>query len=182
MASPQRRTSNRKKNTTDSTIPPVTKKTGRGKRVHELEDTEGAPKKKAKVVNTNPDTQPGPRRSTRSPKPNGKGVIEKKTRRSKAEVQEAKAAIEEAKKRKEEEAREAMERLARMDIDNDNDRAQTAAKIIRRLSDVGLNDASDSGEEFVGFDEVSSTESTSADESKDTDALKVSRFVNSPRG
>jgi hypothetical protein len=58
-----------------------------------------------------------------------------------------------------------------MDIDDDNQRVQTAAKIVRRLSDVALDVTSD-GEEFVGFNEMSST---SADESEVED-LEVRCF------
>lgn len=64
------------------------------------------------------------------------------------------------------EDREAKQHLAWMDINNNNKRAQTAAKIIRWLSDVALDSTSDNGEEFIGFDEVSLT---SADESEAED-------------
>lgn len=154
----------------------VATKTSRGKRARETEDTNietsQAPAKKAKVPTTNPDTQPGLRRSEHGPKPNGKAVTEKKKRRTKAEVQAAKAAAEEAKRKKEEEDRKAKQRLAQMDIDDDNKRVQTVAKIVRRLSDVALDVTSDDGEEFVGFDEVSST---SADKSEVED-LEVRCF------
>jgi hypothetical protein len=154
----------------------VATKTSRGKRVRETEDanieTSQAPAKKVKVPTTNPDTQPGLRRSGRGPKPNGKAVMEKKKRRTKAEVQAAKAAAEDAKRQKEEKASEAKQRLAQMDIDKHNKRVKTAAKIVRRISDVALDDTFDDHEEFVGFDEVSST---SADESG-VDDLEVSRF------
>ena len=46
-----------------------------------------------------------------------------------------KAAAEEAKKQKEEEGKEARWQLAQMDVDNDSNRAQAAAKVIKRLSD-----------------------------------------------
>jgi hypothetical protein len=59
-----------------------------------------------------------------------------------------------------------------MDNDNDIERAQTAANTIRRLSDVEMNNASDlDGEEFLGFNEMSSS---SADESEDVKDLEVS--------
>jgi hypothetical protein len=156
----------------------VAMKTSRGKCVRETEnadiETDQAPAKKAKVPITNPDTQPGLRRSERGPKPNGKALTEKKKRRTKAQIQAAKAAAEEAKRKKEEEASEAKRRLAQMDIDDDNNRALTAVKIIRRLSDVALDGTSDDGEEFVGFNEVSST---SADESDvQVNNLEVSCF------
>ncbi len=57
-----------------------------------------------------------------------------------------------------------------MDIDDIEDRAQTAAKMIRRLSDVELN-GSDGGEEFVGFNEVASS---SSNESEGDNELEVS--------
>jgi hypothetical protein len=171
MSPSLRRTSNRGKKIADATTPAsndnqkVVAKASTGKRVREAEETvielERAPAKKAKVPTT--DTQPGPRRSGRSPKPNGKGVIEKRKRRTKAEVQAAKAAAEEAKKKKEEERKEAMRRLEQMDVDDIEDRAQTAAKMIRRLSDVESNDGSDGGEEFVGFNEVASSSSNESE-------------------
>ena len=178
MSPSLRRTSNRGKKIADTTTPAsndnqkVVAKASTGKRVREAEETvvelEQAPAKKAKVPTT--DTQPGPRRSGRSPKPNGKGVIEKRKRRTKAEVQAAKAAAEEAKKKKEE-CKEATQRLEQMDVDDIEDRAQTAAKMIRRLSDVESNDGSDSGKEFVGFNEVASS---SSNESEGDNELKVS--------
>ena len=179
MSPSLRRTSNRGKKIADATTPAsndnqkVVAKASTWKRVREAEETvielERAPAKKAKVPTT--DTQPGPRRSGRSPKPNGKGVIEKRKRRTKAEVQAAKAAAEEAKKKKEEERKEATRRLEQMDVNDIEDRVQTAAKMIRRLSDVESNDGSDSGEEFVGFNEVASS---SSNESEGDNELEVS--------
>jgi len=176
MSPSLRHTSNRGKKIADTTTPAsndnqkVVAKASTGKRVREAEETvvelEQAPAKKAKVPTT--DTQPGPRRSGRSPKPNGKGVIEKRKRRTKAEVQAAKAAAEEAKKKKEEEHKEVTQRLEQMDVDDIEDRAQ---KMNRRLSDVESNDGSDGGEEFVGFNEVASS---SSNESEGDNELKVS--------
>ena len=61
-----------------------------------------------------------------------------------------------------------------MDVDNDSNRAQAAVKVIKKLSDVALNNTSDDGEEFVRYNEVSST---SADESEDNGDLEVSSFI-----
>ena len=58
-----------------------------------------------------------------------------------------------------------------MDVDDIEDRAQTAAKMIRRLSDIESNDSSDGGEEFVGFNEVASS---SSNESEGDNELEVS--------
>ena len=56
-----------------------------------------------------------------------------------------------------------------MDVEDDLDRARTATETIRRLSDI----ASDSdGEEFIGFNKVSS--SLSDDDSEQAKDLKVS--------
>lgn len=176
------RTSNRNK--ADSAVPASnnTKATSegkpRGKHVREAEETvtepEHAPAKKARVVSENSDTQPNLRRSGRSPKPNGKVAGARRKRRTKAEMEAARAATEEAKKQKEEAAKEANRRMAQMDIDDDFSRARTVAKTVRRISDIAMNNASDlEGEEFIGFNEVSST---SADESESED-LNISIFI-----
>jgi hypothetical protein len=108
-------------------------------------------------------------------------IIEKRKRRTKAELEAAKAAADNIKKLKAKEAEKAQQCLAQMDIDNDVERAQTAADTIRRLSDVhvAMSNASDLDcEEFVGYNEVSSS---SADESEDVENLEVSFFIISPK-
>jgi hypothetical protein len=146
---------------------------GGRKRIHDTEDTvesESVPAKKTKVVIKSRDIQSVVRRSGRSPKPNGKAITQKRKRRTKAEVEAAKATAEAAKMQKEKTAQDAKQHLAQMDIDDDVDKAQTAANTIRRLSDVAMNSATDlDGEEFVGFNDVSST----SDKSDDDEDLKV---------
>src|SRR5271168_1951898 len=94
------RTSSRgKKATNTATLVPnenhqVPTKAPGGKHVCEPEDaiaeSELVPAKRAKVSMTILNTNPGLRRSGRSPKPNGKTVVEKRKRRTKAKVQAAK--------------------------------------------------------------------------------------------
>jgi hypothetical protein len=183
MPPPPYRTSSRNKKNSDANLAKandsdkVANVSGR-KRGRDSEDTvvesKSAPAKKAKVVTERLDIQPAVRRSGRSPKPNGKAIIQKQKRRTKAEVQAAKAAAEEAKQQKAEADQEAKEHMVQMNIDDDVERAQTAAKTIRRLSDVAINNATDlDEEEFVGFHDVSST---STDESEDNEDLEVSQI------
>ena len=170
------RTSNHTNKTTN-----VVPTTTRGKCAREPEDTiiesKPAPAKRAKVPTTIPDIQPGVRRSRRSPKLNGKVIIGKRKRRTKAEIEAANAAADNAIKQLAEEAKKAQQCLAQMDIDNDVERVETAANTIRRISDVhmAMSNTSDLDcEEFVGYNEVSSS---SADESEDVENLEVSFFV-----
>ena len=46
--------------------------------------------------------------------------------------------------------------MMQMDIKEDNERAQSAAQTIRTFGDLDHDTEPDSGEEFVGYDEVSS--------------------------
>jgi hypothetical protein len=59
--------------------------------------------------------------------------------------------------------------MAQMDVDEDKDRAEMAARTIRRLSNIPELDQ----EEFVGYDDVSSTES---DEPEDLKVGKLSHL------
>jgi len=64
-----------------------------------------------------------------------------------------------------------------MDVDDDLDRVRTATETIRRLSDI----ASDSdGEEFVGFNEVSSSSSDESDDSERA-SLIYAGSISNPR-
>lgn len=116
------------------------------------------PAKKAKALTSKPTPEAEVRRSARGRKPTTKAAPHKRVRRTPDEIEAAKAAVEEAKKQKVANAEEAQRRLAQMDIDDDADRARSAANTIRRLSDIA---AESDGEEFVGFNEVSSSSSSS---------------------
>ena len=172
--SSSKKTTNHANLETDANAIDQTKNVTR-KRTRESEDTVPesvpAPVKKARAL-TNKCATHEVRRSARDPKPTGCRVPQQRKRRTKAKIEAAKAAAEEAKRQKEKDMIEAKERLARMDIDGDADRAQTAAKTIRWLSDMApVQD----GKEFIGYDEVSSS---SSEESEEIEDVEVSLFFN----
>lgn len=135
-----------------------------GKRSREPADTtvesEPAPAKKARALTGKPTPEADVRRSARGRKPTTKATTQKRVRRTPDEVQAAKAAVEEAKKQKLADAEEAQRRLAQMDVDDDAERARSAANTIRWLSDMT---ADPDGEEFVGFHEVLSSSSVGSE-------------------
>lgn len=141
-----------------------------------VHESEPAPAKKAKTLTNKLNTESHVRRSARSPRPTHKVVAEKKKRQNAAEVKAAKAATKEAKKRKVEAEQEAHCRLAEMDIDDDRERAQVATRAIRRLSDVA---SEEEGEEFIGFDEASSSSSDDAEDVHDFQVSLVSIAIKS---
>lgn len=123
--------------------------------------------------------QPAARRSNRVHQ--GPAPTQKRKRRTPAEMAAAreeaaakKAAVEKGKKRLEEIAEEADRRLEMMDLEDDAKRAATNAGIVRRLSDVAVDEEDG---EFIGIDDVSSTDE---DEGSDDEALeKVSNPISS---
>lgn len=137
-------------------------------------DSQPTATKKAKVtaeMKANVNTQQTTRQSGRTIKAKPT-LAPKRKRRTKAEIEADKAAEAEAKRQLKEEAREVEQQMVQMDIDEDMDRAARAANIVRKLSDI-----SESEEEFVGYNEVSSTESDASKPVEESEEdLKVSKF------
>lgn len=144
----------------------------RGKRAREASEIEAgdqpaAVKKQKRATAAKPskdetapdEREPDPRRSTRLSRPTkapGPAAAEKKKRRSREEVAAAKAEADKNKQRLNALTDETDKRLMQMDIDDNNRREQEVERTILRFSDVE-NAASESGEEFVGFNAVSAT-------------------------
>jgi len=63
--------------------------------------------------------------------------------------------------------------MVQMDVDEDIDRAETAARTIRTFGDL----EDDSGEEFIGYAEVEDSESESDSEAQDALMLKVRLLI-----
>ena len=103
-------------------------------------------------------------------------VAEKRKRWTQEEITAAKAEADKNKQRLNELTQEADKRLdmqlAQMDVDEDNRRKAEAARTIRRFSDLE-NRASDSeGEEFVGFEDVSSSSDEECNNEDAEDSLE----------
>jgi hypothetical protein len=90
-------------------------------------------------------------------------------RRTKAEIEANKAAAPEAKKQQEDKVKATDRWMAQINMDEDKDQAERGARTIRRLSDIQELDQ----EEFVGYDDVSLTES---DEPEDIKVGKLSHL------
>jgi hypothetical protein len=90
-------------------------------------------------------------------------------RQTKAEIEADKAAATEAKKQQEDKVKATDQWIAQINMDEDKDWAETAARTIRRLSDIQELDQ----EEFVGYDDASSTKS---DEPEDIKVGKLSHL------
>lgn len=158
----------------DSELPPTTSKKAR--RV-----APKSPAEQAMLMDEDTVAIPRPiaRRSNRVHQ--GPAPMQKRKRRTPAEMAAAreeaaakKAATEKSKKRLEEIAEEADRRLEMMDLDEDANRAAANAKIVRRLSDMVV-DQEDG--EFIAIDDVSSTDE---DERSDDEALqKVRNHISS---
>ena len=84
-----------------------------------------------------------------------------------------KAKADAEKKEKEELMRENVRKMAQMDIDEDIDRAETAARTIRTFAEL----EDESGEEFVGYADVEDSDSELDGRAEDALTLKV-RLVN----
>ena len=98
---------------------------------------------------------------------------QKQKRRTKAEMAADKAKADVEKKEKEELTRENVRKMAQMDIDEDIDRAETAARTIRTFAEL----EDESGEEFVGYADVEDSDSELDGRAEDALTLKV-RLVN----
>ena len=96
----------------------------------------------------------------------------KRKRQTKNEIAADKAKAEEGKKRQEELTQENQCMMAQMDINEDLDRAETAAQTIRTFSDHEDH----SGEEFVGYGDIEESESELDGEAEEALKLKV-RFL-----
>jgi hypothetical protein len=97
----------------------------------------------------------------------------KRKRRTKEEIAADKAKAEQEKKRLEELALENHRAMVQMDVDEDIDRVETAARTIRTFGDL----EDDSGEEFIGHAEVEDSESESDCKAEDALMLKVRYLI-----
>jgi hypothetical protein len=88
----------------------------------------------------------------------------KRKRRTKAEIEADKAKAEEEKKKREELIAETHRVMEQINVDEDINRAVATTQAIRTFAELDTD--SESGEEFVGIDEISSDEN---DEDEDTD-------------
>ena len=130
-----------------------------------------APTKKVKTAPTNTkktDTQqpegPGGRRSSRTQTKTPKATTAKRARRTKDEIAADKAKAEAEKRRQQQLTEENHKEMIRMDANEDINRAETAARAIRTFTDL---DRDSGGEEFTGYDEVSSGEDSDIDDESD---------------
>lgn len=164
---------------------------GKAKRGREDSDDDTAaidpehvvPTKKVKTAptsktNIETQSQDGARRSSRSRTKTPKAKA-KKTRRTKEEITADKARAEEEKKQQKLLTEKKDKAMIQMDTVEDVNRAETAARAIRTFADLDRDSA---GEEFVGYDEISSEDSTDSageSESGSDDAVKLKvRFLN----
>jgi hypothetical protein len=100
------------------------------------------------------------------PKPAGP---QKRKRRTKEEMAADKAKADAEKKLKEELTQENHRKMAQMDIDEDVDRAETAARTIRTFTEL----EDESSEEFIGYADIEDSESESDRGAEDALTLKV---------
>lgn len=140
--------------------------TSRPKRQREVnatavtEDEQTAPMKKPRTVpktaKNKPDVSPRPQRSSRATT-KVPTAPQKRKRRTKEEIAADKAAAEAKKRQQEVLTQEKHRAMAQMDIDEDVDRAEMAARTVRTFAD--LDRETESGvEEFVGYNSVSSSD------------------------
>lgn len=132
--------------------------------------TKTAPKKKK-------DTNLSPRRSNRT-QTNAPATPQRRKRRTKEEIAADRAKADAEKRQKEELIKQNHRAMKRMDIDEDVDRAETAAKTVRTFADLDRRTESDA-EEFVGYLDVSSSGDSDSDSNghaENTGKLKV-RFL-----
>ena len=148
----------------------------KSKRQHEIENPpivepeEVVVTKKARTgKNTKVSVPQAPPRRSDRPHPTPIAVPQKRKRRTKAEIAADKAKTEAEKKQLEEITEENHRTMARMDIEEDINRAETAARTIRTFADLENN----TGEEFIGYEDVEDSGSESGSEAEDALALKV---------
>ena len=131
------------------------------------------PNKKGETA-PEPEPEPNLRRSSRAAKAPIAAkapVVAEKKRWSREEVAAAKAEANKNKQRLNVLTDETDKRLMRMDIDDNNRKEQEVERTILRLSDIE-NGASDSGEEFVGFNAVSATSDKDSCDEDTEDSLE----------
>lgn len=138
-----------------------------------VESEQAIPKKKKTTPTMKAiEAQQSPaRRSVRNP-PKVPAGTQRRKRRTKAEMAADKAMKEMEKKQLEELTEENNRAMTRMDITEDINRAETAARTIRKFADLDHKTESD-GEEFVGYNEVCSGEDSDSDNSHVEDTVKL---------
>ena len=124
------------------------------------EDEQTAPMKKPrtapKTAKNKPDVSPRPQRSSRATT-KASAAPQKRKRRTKEEIAADKAASEAKKRQQEVLTQEKHRAMAQMDIDEDVDKAEMAARTVRTFAD--LDRETESGvEEFVGYNSVPSSD------------------------
>lgn len=136
-----------------------------------------APKKMTTTPKKKKDMNISPRRSNRT-QANAPATPQRRKRRTKEEIAADKAKADAEKRQKEELIKQNRQEMMQMDIDEDIDRAETAAQTIRTFADLDRKTESDSDvEEFVGYLDVSSSgdsDSDSNDHAENAVKLKVS--------
>lgn len=165
---------------------------GNPKRQRDADDTaraeteQAVPTKKMKTAPKKTETAPkkdeniSPRRSSRVPS-KAPAAPQKRKRRTKEEMAADKAKADAEKRQKEELTEKNRQAMMRMDINEDIDRAEAVAKTIRTFTDIDrakIQVESDA-EEFVGYNEVSSSDdsvSESGGRAEDAAKSKV-RFM-----
>ena len=165
---------------------------GNPKRQRDADDTaraeteQAVPTKKMKMAPKKTETTPkkdgniSPRRSSRVPS-KAPAAPQKRKRRTKEEMAADKAKADAEKRQKEELTEKNRQAMMRMDINEDIDRAEAVAKTIRTFTDIDrakIQVESDA-EEFVGYNEVSSSDdsvSESGGRAEDAAKSKV-RFM-----
>ena len=166
-------------------LAPVKKAVGRPKRQHNevdeaatVESEQLAPTKKARVTcTTDPNTprlQSPARRSNRARTQTlpGAQAAQKRKQRTKEEIAADKAKADAEKKKWEELTKENHRALEQMDIHEDISRAETAIRTIRTFGDLNRDSEMD-GEEFVGFNNIASSDSDTDGHTEDPVNLKV---------
>jgi hypothetical protein len=101
-------------------------------------------------------------------------ATQKRKRRTKDEIAADNARADAEKKRQKELTEENHRVVAQMDINEDIDRAETAAQTIRTFGDLERD--SETGEEFEGYNDVSQGEDSDPDSDGQTNDLKVRYF------
>ena len=120
--------------------------------------TKTAPKKVVAEPKTN---NISPRRSGRAHK-NAPATPQRRKRRTREEIAADKAKADAEKRQKEELTKENHHAMMQMDIEEDTDRAEVAARTVRSFADLDREAESDA-EEFVGYHDVLGSEDSDSD-------------------
>jgi hypothetical protein len=118
-----------------------------------------------------PEPQGAARRSNRpqTKTPAARSAPQKRKRRTQAEIAADKAKAEAEKKRQEELTAENHRAMIKMDINEDINREEAAARTIRTFADI----ENDGEEEFVGYEDIEGSDSESDGQAEDALTLKV---------